>query len=236
MSVTEISPDWQTLQGTTLEGGYELKDILAAAGDHAVLRVRVLGDYTLKATAAFYVLDASLADEQLSIWQSIRFFDNRSAIAVPLGAGKLNLNGTTLAYVVYQTADETLDDAVQSRALTPEEALDAVRAIARGVGELHANGYVHGYLAPAEVRAVGDRVEISTDFIRRVNTEPVVEHKQPKYLAPESSGRNVTIAADIWCLGAVIFQALTRKSYEPALRAEAAALPHPFGTLLEGCL
>jgi hypothetical protein len=236
MSVTEISPDWQTLQGTTVEGGYELKDILGAAGDHAVLRVRVLGDYTLKATAAFYVLEEALADEQISIWQSIRFFDSKGAVAVPLGAGKLNLNGTALAYVVYQSADETLGDAVQSRALTLEEGLDATRAIARGLGELHANGYVHGYLSPPEVRAVGDRVEVSTDFIRRVNTEPIVEQKQARYLAPESSARNVTIAADIWCLGATIFESLTRKAYEPALHADAAGLQHPFGTLLEGCL
>src|SRR3569833_3165895 len=161
MNATRISQDWQTLQGSTLNGGYELKDILEAAEDRAVLRVRVLGDYTLKATAVFYALDDVSADEQIGIWQSIRFFESKNAVAVPLGSGKLKLNNATGVYVVLQSADETLADAVQAQPLTPEQAIDATRAVARGLTELHANGYVHGDLAPGEVRAVGDRVEIT---------------------------------------------------------------------------
>ncbi|HEY7210020.1 MAG TPA: protein kinase [Bryobacteraceae bacterium] len=236
MSVTEISPDWQTLQGTTLEGGYELKDIVEAAGERAVLRVRVLGDYTLKAVAIFHVLDRDAADEQVAIWQSIRGFEKTTSVSVPLGTGKLLLNGTPIVYVVYRAPDETLREGIEGRALTSEEATDAVRAMAKGLAELHGNGYVHGYLAPEEVRALSERVEISTEAIRRVNAEPIAQTSEAKYRAPESAAHNVTIAADIWCLGATIFEALTRKTYEAGLREEAAALKHPLGTLLDGCL
>ncbi|HLH01668.1 MAG TPA: protein kinase [Bryobacteraceae bacterium] len=236
MNVTEISPDWQTLQGTTLEGGYELKDIIEAAENRAVLRVRVLGDYSLKASAIFYVLDDAAADEQIGIWQSIRYFESKSAVSIPLGSGKLKLNNATVAYVVYQNADETLADALEAQPLSSEQAIDATRALARGLSELHANGYVHGGLAPEEVRAVGDRVEISTESIRHVNTAPRIEHNPAKYRAPESETQNLTIASDIWCLGATIFEALTKTAYQPVLREKAAELRHPFGTLLEGCL
>jgi eukaryotic-like serine/threonine-protein kinase len=236
MSATDILHDWNTLQGTTLDGGYELKDIVAAERDRAVLRVRVLGDYSLKASAAFYALDPATAEEEVSLWQSVRAFEKRGNVSVPLGAGKLRMNGSQLAYLVFQNPDETLQDVLRSRALQPEEAVDLVRSVARGLSELHANGYVHGCLAPEEVLAVGDNIEVSTRWIRRVNAEPAFESESPAYLAPESEKHNVTIAADIWCLGATVFEALTQKKYEAGLLEEAAALKHPFGTLLAGCL
>ncbi len=236
MSVNDTLPDWMGLPGTTLEGGYELKEIVEAAGEHAVLRVRVLGDYTMKASASFYVGGRPAAEEQVSVWQTLRSLDNKANLSVPLGSGILTLNSVTLAYLVFETADETLGEVLAQRALQSDEATDLVRAIGRGAGELHSNGFVHGYLAPKEVLAVRDNVQLSTECIRRVNTDPLFERKAAKYLAPESGARNLTIASDVWCLGATMFEALTQKEYQPELREEAAGLKHPLGTLINSCL
>lgn len=111
-----------------------------------------------------------------------------------------------------------------------------LRSVARGLRELHTNGLVHGNVSPEEVFAIGDAIDISTEGVRRVNAEPVAERKSAKYLAPESGTRNLTIASDVWCLGATVFEALTQKTYEPGLQGEAAALKHPFGTLVACCL
>ncbi len=218
MSETQNFPEWKSLQGTTLEGGYELKEIVEAAQDHAVLRVRVLGDYTLRANAIFYALEAAQAEDQVGLWQTVRNAGRKTNISSPLGLGILRLNGTTAAYLVFQSPDETLSEVLGNRALSPEETTDVLRSVARGLGELHANGLVHGKVSPEEVFAIGDAIDISTESVRRVNAEPVVERKSAKYLAPESGTRNVTIASDVWCLGATVFEALTQKTYEPGLQ------------------
>ncbi len=236
MSETQNFPEWKSLQGTTLEGGYELKEIVEATQDHAVLRVRVLGDYTLRANAVFYALAAGKAEDQIGLWQTVRNAGRNPNISLPLGLGILRLNGTTAAYLVFQSPDETLGEVLRNRALSPEEATDVLRSVARGLGELHANGLVHGNVSPEEVFAIRDAIDISTEGVRRVNAEPVVERKSAKYLAPESGTQNVTIASDVWCLGATVFEALTQKTYEPGLQSEAAALKHPFGTLVACCL
>ncbi len=198
MSETQNFPEWKSLQGTTLEGGYELKEIVEAAQDHAVLRVRVLGNYALfRASAIFYALAPGKAEDQVGLWQTVRNAGRKSNISLPLGLGILRLNGTTAAYLVSHSPEETLSEVLGSRPLSPEETTDVLRSVARGLGELHANGLAHGNVSPDEVFAIGDAIDISTEGVRRVNAEPVVERKSAKYLAPESGARNLTIASDV---------------------------------------
>ncbi len=137
---------------------------------------------------------------------------------------------------MFQNADESLADVLKQRALTPEEATEALRCTARALEELHANGLVHGCVSPAEVLAVDDFIKLSTENVREVNGEPILDYKTAKYLAPESGTRNLTIASDMWCLGATLYEMLTQKKYEPGLYGDAIALRHPFGTVAERCL
>ena len=239
MTPTEViskSPDWKSLSGKVLEGGYELKEIIEAEREKAKFRVRVLGDYSLKAAASFYILEGNEADDQIGVWGALRTFENKGNLAVPLGAGKLDVEGTETVYVVLQIPDETLEEVVGIRALEPEEAIEVTRSIAKGLQELHANGFVHGCISPGEVLAVGNGIELSTESIRRINTEPIIEQRPAKYLAPESGPRNLTGPSDIWCLGATLFEALTQRAYEPGLSDEAANLKHPFGAMAACCL
>src|SRR5262249_8699400 len=145
-------------------------------------------------------------------------------------------NGSPTAYVVEQDADETLADAIQKRPLSSEEAMEMLRSIARGLEELHSNGLVHGCTAPSEILAMGDSVKLTTESIREVNSEPLLQQKVARYLAPESENYNVTIASDVWCLGATLFESLTQKQYDQTLREEAVAIKHPLGAILDACL
>jgi eukaryotic-like serine/threonine-protein kinase len=236
MSEIENFPYWQSLPGMTLDGGYELKEIVEAERTRATIRVRVLGDYMLKAFASFYVLEADAAKKQVELWDAVRGIERRSDLSAPLGAGVLWLNGAAIGYVVLQSPDESLAEAVKARALSGEEATEVVRSSARALQALHAEGLVHGCVSPEEIQAVSESVKLSTESIREVNTEPIVERKAAKYLAPETEARNLTIAADIWCLGATLFEMLTQKTYEPGLYEEASELRHPFGTVAGTCL
>ena len=234
--ITGNQPDWKSLSGTTLDGGYELKEIVEAEQGLATFRVRVLGDYTLRALARFYVVDKATAQEQVNVWQAVHRLEQRSHLSVPLGAGRLLLNGSTLAYLVFQSPDETLGDVIKARPLKQEEALEAMRSVAQGLSELHAAGFVHGSLSPDEILAVDDSIRCSTASVRRIDGSPLLTRKAARYVAPESGSQNVTVAADTWCLGATLFEALTQKQYEAALFAQAEDLKHPFGVLTTACL
>ncbi len=236
MTEIENAPDWNCLPGVTLDGGYELKEIVEADRDQVTLRVRVLGDYTLKAAALFWPLESPSARRQVEHWQSLKAFQRRDDLRAPLAAGVLTLNGSATAYVVVQEADETLADAIEKRPLSQEEATDMLRAVARGLEELHSNGLVHGCTAPSEILAMGDSVKLTTEPIREVNSEPLLQRKVAKYLAPESDKNNVTMASDVWCLGATLFESLTQRAYDQTLREEAVGIKHPLGTVLDACL
>jgi hypothetical protein len=236
MTEIEDGPDWNCLPGVTLDGGYELKEIVKADREQAIFRVRVLGDYTLKASALFWQVEGPSARRLVEQWQSLRALQRTNDLRVPLGSGVLTLNGSPTAYVVVQEADETLADAVQKRRLSSEEATEMLRSIARALEELHSNGLVHGCTAPSEVLAMGDSIKLTTEPIREVNSEPLLQQKIARYLAPESENHNVTIASDVWCLGATLFESLTQKQYDQTLREEAVAIKHPLAAILEACL
>ena len=182
MSEIENFPEWKNLLGMALEGGYELKDIVEAERARAVLRVRVLGDYSLKATARFYVLEPQALQEQSAIWQAMRILEKHANLHLPLGTGTLALNGVEVVYAVFQNADETLQEVLSERPLSQEEATELLRSTARGLGELHSNGFVHGAISPREILAIGDKIDLSTAGVRRANSEPVSSRKSRSIL------------------------------------------------------
>jgi serine/threonine protein kinase len=232
----ENYPDWNSLPGLILDGGYELKDIVEAERERAMIRVRVLGDYTLKASASFFLIDSTAAEKQAEVWQSLRAFERKTNLSTPLGAGTLMLNDSSTVYLVLQNPDERLAEILAQRALRPEEATEVLRCVGRALEELHSHGLVHGCVSPAEVFAFENSIKLSTQSAREVNGESIVDSTIAEYLAPESGTRNLTIASDCWCLGASLYEMLTQKKYEPGLYEEAIALNHPFGTVAERCL
>ncbi len=232
----ENYPDWKSLPGLILDGGYELKDIVEAERERATIRVRVLGDYTLRASARFYLADPISAERQAELWANLRDLERRNNLSVPLGAGTLMLNNLSAVYLVLQSPDERLEEILEQRSLRPEEATEALRCIAHALEELHSQGLVHGCVSPAEVLAFENSIKLSTQSVREVNQKPIVESRIAKYLAPESGTGNLTIASDCWCIGASLYEMLTQKEYEPSLYEEAVALKHPFGAVAERCL
>lgn len=237
-----IAPlNWTDLSGTILPGGYELKELLEADGAAAQFRVRVLGDRDLDAVAQFIHVSPEETERQVGIWELMRELRHPN-LSLPLGAGSWDRDGNELGYVILRRADESLDGVLEERALNVAEAKEVGLSILTGLEALHTNGLVHGCLSPEQVLAVGDSIQLPVSCIRASGVEPEIPLVNPKYLAPESededgeAGENVTAEADIWCLGATIFEALTRKEWTEESREETGALPEPFATVALRCL
>ncbi|MBV8573361.1 MAG: protein kinase [Acidobacteriaceae bacterium] len=238
MSPTELNtstPAWKSLEGTVLEGGYELREILEAEENSASLRVRVLGDYSQNAFAKFFVAAGDVERDQIAIWETLRSLGD-DKLNAPAGAGVVMVGDIAAEYVVLPVPDETLAGVLEERALTEDEAAQLMTSLVNSLEALHASGFVHGRLAPAEVVSTGAAIQVSTVWARRINTLPALNFAPGRYLAPESVEQNTTTAADVWCLGATLLEALKRTSYTINMEIAALQLSPGFERVIGRCL
>jgi hypothetical protein len=225
--------DWPNLEGVILDGGYELKQALGHTPAAASFRVRVLGGAGLEATARFHRADMAQASEQLALWELLRELPHRNVTA-PLAAGCKSVNGHNTVYVVLGIPDDTLSALAGERALTEEEAREVLTSAAKGLGHLHANGLAHGCVSPAAILAHGDSIQLAGECVRKLNDKPALELLEAPYVAPECNGFQSTAAADVWCLGATLFEMLAQKPYRADAKADLTGLP--LALILRRCL
>ncbi len=106
----------------------------------------------------------------------------------------------------------TLD---QRMPLPPQRAIGVAVAVAEGLEYLHANGYVHGDIKPANIMLVQEqdreRVVLLDFGLTQANGPGTTTLlATPHYLAPErASGAPATAAADLYALGIVLYEMLT---------------------------
>jgi eukaryotic-like serine/threonine-protein kinase len=130
---------------------------------------------------------------------------------------------------------ESLAQRIARETLDFETIVRLIIAVARAVDHLHAHGIVHRDLKPSNILLDSDEQPYVTDFgLAKVfvpgseATATGVIAGTPSYMAPEqASGRSAEVgpAADIYSLGAIVYELLTG---EPPFRQES-----PLDTLLD---
>lgn len=229
------APSWSELTGVVLPGAYEIAELVAADPQNARFRVRVLGDWSANAFVDVFALPTSAGAAQLANWAAAQQIPHPN-LSTPLTSGELNSIGLPLVYVVANSPDETLAGLLEQRPATPAEAQEFLQSVRAALAHLHGFGWTHGHLCPEEVFAFGDSIRLSTEHILPTNAANDHQLLEPKYVAPEASQANVTPAADIWCLGATLFEALTQHKFSVDRSAELASLPEPFDRVVARCL
>lgn len=124
-------------------------------------------------------------------------------------------------YYAMRLMEESLSAHVERRgALTPQQAATLVATVARAVHYGHRHGVVHRDLKPANLLLDGEGRPYVGDFgvsrrlgelRRNVRTATGAAVGTPGYMAPEQAGAfggDVTIAVDVWGLGAVLYELL----------------------------
>jgi hypothetical protein len=225
-----VRANWTRLEDATLDGGFVLKQMIGADEVSATFRT------TAGAVVKAYQVSGDAAEEQLQLWRKGQKLQHPNLIRV-LGSGRTELEGEDVIFVALESTDESLDDALRERPLDRDEATAIVLSVVEALGYLHSQGFVHGYLSPETVYAVGDTVRLSPEGIRAIGTSPdsaVVKAglHRAKYPAPEQQ-HSLAASADVWSLGATLYESLTQRSPTQRDNGNYASLPAPFQTLVQ---
>ena len=111
---------------------------------------------------------------------------------------------------------ETLKERIAGGPLPIDEAVDITRQIAEGLAKAHERGIIHRDIKPANIFLTTDGLAKLLDFglaklagqTRLTKTGNTVG--TAAYLAPEQArGEEVDSRADVWCLGATIYEMVT---------------------------
>jgi hypothetical protein len=146
-----------------------------------------------------------------------------------LQSGETSLGEETVAYAIMEKADDNLAAVLRHRPLDAEETRELLDGVLPALEFLHAKGYVHSRLRPANVLACGNTVKLSSDRIRSLVLPRGVVEPPGLYDAPETGAGQFSPASDVYSLAALILDALTGAPLESGI----GQLPAPFREIVE---
>jgi TonB family protein len=142
-------------------------------------------------------------------------------------------------------AEQNLAQLLEQRALEPAEVDEMLGPTLTALKFLHDSKRVHGGLKPSNVLVVGEQIKLASDAIGPasdvVNNGGARVAPLSPYQPPEANSGGHSTAGDIWALGVMICEALTRR--RPAgLHAMGGGIalppdiPSPFREMISRCL
>lgn len=231
MNVSAIQSGWA---GRVIGGRFTLLQWLGGSDDSGVFLTEFPGTPPQKAAIKLVPEDESTATvpgASLSHPHLMRVFES----------GRCEIDGTVLAYIVTEFADEVLADILPMRPLTADEAKEMLVPVVDALAYIHEHGLVHGHLKPSNILVVNDRLTLSADSLQPAGGAARVEHTLSVYDAPECTDGVSSPASDMWSLGMTVVEALTQripdwnraKESEPQIPG---SLPKPFAEIAALCL
>jgi len=237
-----MSEAWKKWEGRTVDGRFPLQRYLGGSGHSAVFLTvtQPRGSESEKAAIKLIPASAGDANHQFLRWKAASELTHPNLIRI-FEAGRGELDGTELLYVVMEYAEENLSQILPERALTAEEARGMLAPILRALQFEHDKGFVHGHIQPSNILAVGDQVKLSSDALRMAGERRGSARATSAYDPPEAPTGAISTAADVWQLGMTLIEVLTQHLpvWDQARMSAPevpAALPEPFREIAGHCL
>ena len=234
------SDAWRRCEGRTVAGKFPLKRYLGGSGDTAVFLTLMSGAGSKEAAIRLMSTDDAKAEKQLRQWRAASELTHSNLIRIH-EAGRSDLNGAELIYVVEEYAEENLSQVLPDRALTPEETRQMLPPVLRALQFLHDKGLVHGRIQPSNILAIGDQVKLSSDTVGLPGEIDGNARMTSSYRAPESAAGTISAPADVWQLGVTLVEVMTRQLPRFDLQQNKQVslpdgIPQPFREIVENCL
>ena len=222
-----MTQDWSQWQGEVVDGEFRLDQYLCGTDHSGVFLTEYSGQKTvIKIRPGQPRSEPGVA---LSHPRLLRIFR----------VGRWGRENTPYSYLVMELADVVLSSVVPERALDPEEATETLTPVLEGLAYLHERGLTHSRVKPSNILSAGEQLKLSSDGLRRSGEASALTGERGAYDAPEIADGPVTPAADIWSLGIVLVEALTRqrpvcnRTGDPVVPA---TMPDPFREIASHCL
>jgi eukaryotic-like serine/threonine-protein kinase len=205
--------------GTRL-GPYEIVSAIGKGGMGEVYRAT---DTNLKRQVALKVLPSALAGDTQRLARFQREAELLAALNHPNIAAIFGIDrsGGVPALVMELVEGEDLVQAIERGPLPVRDALMIARQIAEALEAAHDHGIIHRDLKPGNIKVRSDGTVKVLDFglAKAMDTTSASEADMTmpgtiigtsSYMSPEQArGRPVDRRADVWALGAVLFEMLT---------------------------
>jgi serine/threonine protein kinase len=207
---SSVVPDFPT--------GYEIESILGRGGMGVVYKARQVG---LNRTVALKMI---LAGSHASPEELLRFKIEAEAVARLQHANIVQIydigSRDGRPYFSLEYCDGgSLQQKLDGTPMLPRQAAELLETLARALDFAHQRGIVHRDIKPANILLTTDQTPKITDFGLAKRLEDDQGHTgteailgTPTYMAPEQAQgktRDVGPAADIYALGAVLYDLLT---------------------------
>jgi len=226
-------------EGRVVDGRFHLRQYLGGSPHSAVFLTETGEGTPGKAAIKLVPADSGKAAAWLSRREVASKLSHPGLLFI-LHSGTCRMDGAVFAYVVMEPSDEDLSQVIPTRPLTETEARELLLAVVEILEYVHAQGFVHGRLTPANLMAAGDRIKISSDGLMRAG-ESCDALWAPNANDPPESRAGMRPAGDVWWLGMTLVEALTQRA--PAwdsARADDPAVPEtmgaPFREIARRCL
>lgn len=235
-TIFENGRQWE---GRTVAGKFPLRRYLGASNRSAVFITERPEDLSCKAVIKLIAAGPHMDVQAMRLKLASRL--SHPHLLQIFEAGTCDLSGDQFLYVVTEFADEALSQILPQRALTPGETREMLQPLMQALGYLHENGFAHGRLKPSNILVVGEQLKLSTDSVCRPGVIDMVSENRPAYDAPEASREGCSPAGDVWSIGVVLCESLTRSlpvwtdrlQNEPSIPA---GIPEPFAGIASHCL
>jgi TonB family protein len=228
--------EWKQWEGHVVDGRFPLRQHLGGSAHGAVF----LTEYGRQEAAIKLVPADSVAAQVWMLRRELAARLSHPGLLSIFQFGICQLGGGNYLYVVRERSEEDLSQVIPLRPLTAAEARDMLTAILEPVAYLHAEGFVHGCLTPANIVAAGDGVKISSDGLLRIG-ESTGDLSEPNLHAPPEGRAGLTPAGDVWSIGMTLVEVLTQRApeWDPGATNDPAvpeSLEAPFLDIARRCL
>src|SRR6266542_4319317 len=158
----EMTASWTEWQGMVVDGTFYLDRYLGGTEGSAVY----FTDWGAEnKPAAIKLIEADAdAESHLSRWKLASELNHPNLLRI-YQAGRCELDGVRLLYVVMEYAEENLAEILRERPLNADEAREMTSGVLEALAALHYKGLIHGQVKPSNIMASGDQLKISSDSI-----------------------------------------------------------------------